>query len=242
MIPGVDVHAGYGRIDWRAVATAGYRFAYCRGPEGNEERKDDLTWRRNVDEAAAAGLAVGVYMVPWYLPYGDGQPAGRHPVEQAERFFQRLGGFGSERGTLPPAIDIEWPPPEKWAEWGCTAPQISAWLRDHVEAVERLWERAPILYLYPWLYRALVSGGADLSWMRRYDVWWADYGWPGEGPPPAGWTPPHWSWQSTWDDWAICQHSADGSSVRVPGIPACPVDRDVIRDEATLARLARWNC
>ena len=236
MIPGLDVHAGYGRVNWKLVAAAGYRFTYCKGPEGNEPMKDDLTWRRNVDEAQANGLAAGVYMVPWYLPYGAGKPAGRHPVEQAERFHKRLGGFGSEIGTLPPAIDIEWPPPEKWAEWGCTAPQISAWLRDHCEAVEHLWGRSPLLYLYPHHWRELARG-ADVSWARRYDVWWADYGWPGEGAPPDGWTPPHWSWQSTWEDWVICQHSAQGSSVRVPGIPACPVDRNVIRDEHTLERL-----
>lgn len=240
MLAGVDVHAGYGVIDYRSVASEGYRFVYAKCAEGNEARRDDLTWRRNVDAARAAGLAVGIYNVPWYLPYGADLPAGRHPVEQAERFHARCGGFGSELGTLPPAIDVEWPPPEEWAKWGCSAAQISRWLRDHCEAVELLWSRAPIIYLYPHLYRELARA-ADVSWMRRYDAWWADYGWPGEGSPPDGWQPSHWSWQSTWDDWTMCQHSAKGSLVRVPGISACPVDRDVIRDEATLQRLLGGN-
>lgn len=236
MIAGIDVHAGYSHIDYRAVAAAGYRFVYAKCAEGNEARKDDLTWRRNVTEAAENGLAVGVYSVPWMLPYGDDKPAGRHPVEQAERFFARCKGFGSEAGTLPPAVDIEWPPPELWAKWGCTAPQISAWLEEHCKAVERLWGRVPLIYSYPAWWRELARG-ADVSWASRYPLWWANYGWPGEGTPPDGWTPPSWHWQSTWTEWAICQHSAQGSSVMVPGVPACPVDRNVIRDEQTLQRL-----
>lgn len=237
MIPGVDVHAGYGRINWKLVAAAGYRFAYCKGPEGNEARKDDLTWRRNVDEARANGLVVGVYMVPWMLPHGPDKPAGRSPLEQAQRFFERVQGFGSRIGDLAPAIDIEWPPPEKWAEWGCSAPQISEWLREHCEAVTLLWGRLPVLYTYPHWWRTLAAG-ADVSWASRYMLWLADYSWPQEGHPPKGWNPPKMSWvKSAWEDWAICQHSADGSSARVPGIPVSPVDRNVIRDEDTLERL-----
>lgn len=237
MLPGVDVHAGYGRIDWGLVAVAGYRFVYAKGPEGNEPNRDDLTWRRNVDEAQANGVAAGIYVVPWPLPHGPGLPAGRHPLEQAERFHVRVRGYGGREGELSPAVDAEWPPPEEWAKWGCSAPQISEWLREHCEAVTLLWGRLPIIYTYPHWWRTLAAG-ADVSWASRYMLWIADYSWPQAGHPPDGWAPTKLSWvRATWDDWTICQHSADGSLVRVPGIPACPVDRNVIRDETTLERL-----
>ena len=237
MIPGVDVHAGYGKINWKLVATAGYRFAYCKSAEGNEPQRDDLTWRRNVDEAQANGIVAGIYSVPWPLPYGDDKPAGRHPLEQAERFHARVGGYGSRAGELSPAVDAEWPPPEDWAKWGCTAQQISDWLREHCEALTLLFGRLPVIYTYPHWWRTLARG-ADVSWASRYQLWLADYSWPQEGHPPDGWLAPRMSWvRPTWDDWTICQHSADGSKARVPGIVAPAVDRNIIRDEDTLERL-----
>lgn len=234
MIPGVDVHAAYGRINWKLVAAAGYRFVWAKSAEGNEPHKDDLTWQRNTAEAQANGLAAGVYFFPYPLPPGA---AGRGPLEQAERFHSRVGGFGSQPGELAPVIDAEWPAPQDWAKWGCRAQQLSDWLREHCEAVTLLFGRLPVIYTYPHWWRTLAAG-ADVSWASRYRLWLADYSWTVEGHPVAGWAPPKLSWvRPTWVEWAACQHSADGSLVRVPGIPACPVDRNVIRDEATLAAL-----
>lgn len=239
-LPGLDVHAGYGRINFKLVAEAGYRFVWCKSTEGNEPRKDDTSWVRNCAEASMNGMRAGVYHFPYPLPQ-DGTP-GRHPLEQAERFHRRVGGLGSQEGELSPVIDAEWPPPHDWARWGCTGPQLSEWLREHCHAVSLLFGRTPVIYTYPDWWRRLIQSGADTSWASRYPLWFADYAWLGEGVPPVGWAPPHLSWvHATWDRWDVCQHSAEGSKVRVPGIPACPVDRDVIRTEAVLRRLCGYR-
>lgn len=234
MIPGVDVFAGYGAIDFNLVASAGYRFAYIKGQEGNTGK--DPAYERNVMRARDAGIIVGAYSFAFPLP-SDPKHPGRGPLEQAELYFRACSGLGSQPGELSPSLDLEWPPPEEWAKWKCSPQQISDWGHECAEAMTLLWGRSPVIYTYPFWWRTLALG-ADVSWAARYPLWFADYAWPGEGTPPNDWTPPHLSWvEQTWQQWAVCQHSADGSKVRVPGIPACPVDRDVVRNEATLAML-----
>ncbi len=234
MIPGIDVYSGYGLIDWNLVRSAGYRFAWIKCVEGNEGR--DGAYQRNVQRARDAGLAVGAYHFAFPLPNHPAHP-NRGPLEQAKLFYDGCSGLGSEAGELSPALDLEWPAPQDWHLWGCTAQQISEWGRECCEAMALLWGRLPVIYTYPSWWREL-SRAADTTWAARYPLWFADYQWTKEGTPPDGWEPPHMSWVSkTWGEWVACQHSADGSSVRVPGIPACPVDRDVIRDEETFLRL-----
>lgn len=234
MIPGFDAFSGYGQIDFNVARAAGYRFVYVKCQEGNEGR--DGFYQRNVQRARDAGLHVGAYHFAFPLPTDPKHP-GRSPLEQAELFFKACAGLGSQAGELSPAFDFEWPAPQDWAKWGCSPEQISEWGRECCEAMALLWGRLPVLYTYPHWFRELAKG-ADVSWASRYPLWYADYSWPQDGHPPKGWEPPKLSWVSkAWDDWAICQHSADGSKARVPGVPACPVDRNVMKDEATLQRL-----
>ena len=64
-IPGIDVSAHQGEIDWQQVAKSGIKFAMVRvGYRGyGEEGKMvlDANYRRNIEGALAAGLDVGVY-------------------------------------------------------------------------------------------------------------------------------------------------------------------------------------
>jgi lysozyme len=237
VIPGVDTHAGYGRINWKLVAQSGVRFMWNKSAEGNEPNKDDLSFIRNCSEAQAHSISAGVYFFPYPLPSAPGAPPGRHPLEQAERFHKRVRGLGSKFGELSPVVDAEWPAPQDWLKWGCSAPQINDWLMQHCHAVALLFGRLPVIYTYPHWWR-MLSLSADTSWAGRYPLWLADYSWPQEGSPPFGWTPPRLTWVSeAWSRWHVCQHSAEGSSVRVPGISACPVDRNVMRSEDVLQRL-----
>ncbi len=234
MIPGFDCYSGYGQIDFNLARAAGYRFVWVKCQEGNEGK--DPLYERNVQRAKAAGLAVGPYHFAFPLP-NHPDHKNRGPLEQAELFFKACNGLGSKPGDLSPAIDLEWPPPEEWAKWGCSASQISEWSHECCEAMALLWQRLPAIYTYPNWWREL-SRGADTSWASRYPLWLASYTWTTDGPPPDGWQPPHLSCVSeSWSEWVACQHSADGSRARIPGVPACPVDRDVIRDEETFLRL-----
>lgn len=237
MILGVDVFSGYGVIDWAAAAQAGVRFAYVKCTEGNEARRDDTAFTRNVAGCKAAGVLVGSYHFPYPLPSGQGLPVGRSPREQAERAYEACGGLGERPGELPHAVDAEWPEVGEWGKWGCTAKQLSDWLREYCIHATLLWSRQPIIYTYPFWWKAL-AGAADVSWAAEYDLWIANYTHPGDGLPKPHEGP---IVPAPWTDYAIHQFSADKSPTRVPGIPVCPLDRNVIRDEETLRRLARLD-
>lgn len=227
-IPAWDCFSGYGKPDWRKVAGSGIRAVWHQCAQGNEPRRDDRLFHANVDAAKEAGIAVGAYFFPFPLTT-ERQGDGRSPIEQADRFAVVSGLLGCQRGELSPMVDAEWPPPQDWGKWDCSAQLISDWLREFCEATTIRFGRLPIIYTYPDFWRH-VADGADVSWAARYPLWVAHYLHSGPGMPttekPATLAP--WG-----DDWAVWQYSADGSMERVPGCAACPVDRDVIRDEET---------
>jgi lysozyme len=227
VIAGVDVWSGYGQVDWNLVRASGVRFAWLKCQEGNEGK--DPLYERNVQRARDAGITVGAYHFAFPLPLAEGK-RNRAPVDQAELYFAACSGLGSAPGELTPALDLEWPPPNEWAKWGCSAQQVSDWGQACVEAMTLLWGRTPVLYTYPWFWKALAL--ADVSWAAKCPLWMASYAHSWDGLPSG--VPPV---PAPWADWAAWQYSAEGSSVRVPGIPACPVDRDCIKDEATFDRL-----
>lgn len=255
MVPGIDCYSGYGRINWKLVAESGVRFMWAKCGEGNEPRRDDALYRYNVQAARDNGVSVGAYFYAYPLPSGKDKPAGRDPLSQAQRFFSLTAGLGGQAGELSPAFDLEWPPPfekvkgadgkyvfnpdgslklvDKWAEWGCSAQQLSDWGHDFCEAVTVLFGRPPIVYTYPWWWEA-VARGADVSWAAKYPLWLASYVHLGPGLPEPRELPRA---LHPWDQWDVLQYSADGSSVRVPGVPVSPLDRNCMRDESALLRL-----
>jgi len=234
MIQGIDCHAGYGAINW-AVACAMVRFCYVKCTTGNQSGVD-AQFVANVAGCRERCVAVGAYHFAFPLPDHPDHP-GRSPEEQAERAYRDSDGLGSCPGDLPHAVDAEWPAPQDAAGWGCTRPQIGEWLRRYCVRATALWGRPPVIYTYPSWWRWL-SEGADVSWASEYLLWLADYDHPGPGMPRDGQQPSHLPWLArTWERETIWQYSADGSTERIPGIQAAAVDRNCIRDEATLARL-----
>ena len=245
MIQGADVHAGYGKIAW-SVAAGVIGFVWAKCTTGNEPGID-AQFEANVAGCKEHGIPVGGYHFGFPLP-DDPKHPGRSPEEQAERAFRDSKGLGRERGELPHAIDAEWPPPNEFDDyvgadkvdkgWGCTRPEVSEWFRRYCARATELWGRKPVVYTYPAWWRWLASG-TDVSWASEYDLWFANYRWLGPGTPPDGWVAPEIGWvRGTWSDFTVCQYSAEGSAERIQGINACPVDRDCIRDEETLRRLA----
>lgn len=243
MILGVDCWHGYGVIAWHRAAKAGVRFAIAKCTEGNEGK--DPAYDRNVAGCKEAGILVGAYHFAFPLPSGPGKPAGRSPKEQAERFFTGSNGLGAQPGELPPVLDLEWPPQHerdkksgeivnKWVVWDVDAASIADWGLECLAEMERLWGRTPALYTYPFFWQTLGAHGLRSEW-ARYPLWIANYTHPGDGVPPATKRP---AVPAPWKDWAIWQFSADGSPARIDGIPVSPIDRNVVRDEETLRRLA----
>jgi lysozyme len=245
MLLGIDVWEGYGPIDWtRARDEGAVRFAIAKCTQGNDGK--DPRFDQYVAGAKAAGVPVGAYHYGYALPYGDGFPAGRSPEEQARRFFEACKGLGSQAGELPPVLDMEFPARwdrrkvdaagnliDQWARWRVDGEFIARWTLAFLQAAEDLFKRVPVLYTYPDFWARLGAHG-KLPEFQRYPLWIASYIRANEKSFPTGEKP---LIPAPWTEFAIWQFSADGSPARVPGVPACPLDRNAIKDEDTLRRL-----
>jgi lysozyme len=202
LIKGIDVSVIQGNIDWASVAAAGYQFAICRCGVGNEKGKDSK-YDQNVAAATAAGLKVAAYHFVYPLPPLASQPA-RSPQAQAQMHV-------AAAGSVPVVCcDLEWPVPQDWAKWGCSAAQIVQWTLDYLQEYERLSGIRPIVYTYPSFASSIQL---PASFADTYKLWIASY--------TASPAIPH-----PWTDWVMWQNS--GGTQKLPN--GVPVDTDYAKD------------
>ncbi len=166
IVQGTDVSALQGRVPWAALAKLGHRFSYLRCQVGNQLSRD-ARFLDNAREAPRNGIYPGAYYFPFPLPHLDA-------TKQAHGFFlaAHVDGhaIGSVRDELPPAMDLEWPPPEKWGQWKCTADQIVTDALDGLVQIESDFATLPILYSYPYFLQAL-SKARRFRELLRYPLW-----------------------------------------------------------------------
>lgn len=227
MLRGCDVSSLQGAIDVPSLKASGIAFLIVKGAEGDKPAPDGRE-QADVDACDAAGLPVGCYLFPYPLPPKPGAPL-HDPVAQARHHFELVGGLGMKNGHLPPCVDFEWPPPQAWSTWGCSAAQLRDWLYIYLGEVERLWGVSPLLYLYRYFAEAL--GIANDARFARFQLWMADYEdakhWPADGQTPR--VPAPWKAALFWQ-------TAGGTNMRLPS--GVPIDTDVfLGDEAELRAL-----
>lgn len=205
LIKGIDVSIIQGIIDFNAVAATGVKFVVCRCGVGNGGI--DSRYKQNIANAKAAGLKVMAYHFVYPLPPLASQPL-RDPRAQAQMHVNAAGGELA-------ACDLEWPPPEQWAKWGCTAAQITQWAVTYLEAYEQLSGIRPIVYTYPYFAKAINLP----AWFgEKYKLWIASYQ---TGAPAV----PH-----PWTDWVMWQYSG-GTGPEAQHLPnGAPVDGDRVKD------------
>lgn len=122
---GIDVSHYQGHVDWQAVASAGYSFAFYKLTEGSTFT--DPTAARNETAGRAAGLRMG----PYHFFRGAG-------LAEAAHFLRALPpDVAALPARLPPALDLEAPMPDD----GGT--EALAWLR----AVEDALHARPFVYV-----------------------------------------------------------------------------------------------
>lgn len=93
-VHGIDVSRWQGKIDWRAVAAAGTKFAFIKATEGGDHV--DPMFLENWYGAKAAGIPRSAYhFVYWCRP----------AHEQAMWFKQQIP---NDPQALPPVLDVEW--------------------------------------------------------------------------------------------------------------------------------------
>lgn len=202
LIKGIDISIVQGKVDFQAVAASGIKFVICRCGVGNSGV--DSLYKQNIANARAAGLKVAAYHFIYPLPTIPSQPL-RDPKAQAKLHFD-------DAGDVPVVCcDLEWPEPQDWAKWGCTASQIVQWTIDYLEAYEQMSGIRPIVYTYPNFAKSIQLPD---SFGQKYKLWIASYQ---SGSPfiPKPWT-----------DWVMWQDS--GGTQRLPN--GGPVDTDKAKD------------
>ncbi|MEO5760058.1 MAG: GH25 family lysozyme [Mesorhizobium sp.] len=129
-IRGIDVSHHQGQIDWRRVAADDVAFAVIKATEGGDHVDD--AFAKNLQEARAAGLAVGAYHFFTFCRPG---------ADQARNFISVVP---HDQPLLPPVVDIEFggncpqrPTPE----------QLSAELQAFLGPVEATFGKPAIVYL-----------------------------------------------------------------------------------------------
>jgi GH25 family lysozyme M1 (1,4-beta-N-acetylmuramidase) len=218
-IPVLDFASPQGNLSpgqWRKLADDGVAGIWAKCGNGNN--KPDPTFRANIAGARTVEIAVGAYGVPFVLPLDEGHHPGRSPLDQAQTHFQQSGALGIVLGDLPPMVDLEWPAPVDWPQWGVTPAFARAFALLYLGETARLTGRSPFLYLYPDYEKHLFAGATqdELEAFAKYRLWIARYGVtePGSLPP---WTAPT-LWQKS-----------DGGAVLPNG---CRVDEDLFLGDA----------
>jgi GH25 family lysozyme M1 (1,4-beta-N-acetylmuramidase) len=209
LVPGLDVSNIQMNINWQSVAEAGYKFMIARAGIGNDGI--DNLFKQNVANASAAGICTSAYNVIYPLPTIASQPL-RDPTAQAQYHFEAVGGSVSVV-----SIDLEFPLPQNWSQWGCSASQIIDWTTTYMEAYTKLSGITCLIYSYP---SFLSSVNFPPSFCEAYKLWLASY--TNSPVSVSGWGSNHVLWQ------------ASGGAINLPGT-STPVDLDYAYD------LSLWN-
>lgn len=200
---GFDISAMQGVLTlqhFQQMASDGISFIIQRCSIGNDG--SDVYYNRNMSFAQQAGLKVACYHFIYPLN-DDGVHKGRDPISQAQMHYKASGG--QEKVF----VDCEWPPPEKFSQWGVTPQSIISWLRTYLKEYERLSGIKPAIYSYPYWCQA-VNLPQEFA---QYPLWIASYESTPRIPKP-------------WTNYTIWQNTGGGG--KLPN--GAPVDTNVAPD------------
>lgn len=201
LILGCDISQFQGdKIDFDAMSKV-YKFMIHRAFVGNEHV--DTMMESNLQKAQDAGMAVGIYNFVFPLP-NDGIHPHRDPIDQANLHYASVQNLNVKLHCC----DLEYPYPQDWHKWNCSAQQIKDWTRDYLTEYESLSGVKPVLYCYPNFAQSLVMED-DFT---DYPLWIASYTQTAHVPKP-------------WTDWTIWQNTGD--TIKFNGIV---IDTDYVRD------------
>ena len=190
---GIDVaafqHPRKVRINWAAVAGAGYKFAAVKVTEGNYYVNP---WgARDLVAAKKAGL----YVTPYHFAIpnrGGGAPQARYAIQRSH--------YATGGQMLPLMLDIEYDPytgTDGTNEcYGLSHARMTAWIAAFIATARNLTGQFPVIYTTAGWWHTCTGGskafGADPMWVAAYGF--------AKPPLPAGWR--------TWTFW---QYSSTGT-------------------------------
>lgn len=181
MLPGIDVSAHRGTVNWPLVKAAGVKFVYSRATNG---RTPDPTHDPNQRGCAAVGIPFGSFH--YYRP-------DILDIDQVEAF-----AFIAGITSLPPALDLE--------AAGIRLDRVEYWLKRYVEFSGRhdtlIYTRATI-----WDPLSRANPAAAKRIAAKHKLWVADY----TGRSLAAGRPTYFPRDWPPDSWVIWQHSETGA-------------------------------
>lgn len=159
-INGIDVSKYQGQINWQKVAAAGQRFAIVRtgwgGYAGGIEEGYDPRFVENITGARAAGLGVGAYLYSYM-----NTTAAAHAA--AESMMRLVRPFQPD---YPVVLDLE--DASTYASLG--RDKTTAIAKTFLEDLE-----AGGYYAMLYTYTNFANNYLNMSALRAYDLWIADY-------------------------------------------------------------------
>lgn len=159
LVKGVDVSVWEPRVDWRTLRAQGIRFALIRAT--SDVSYTDSLFKSHWEGARQEGILRGAYH---YLF------AKKPAKEQADHFIRTVG---SDRGELPPIIDLE----DKYNEDATNKDFINTCLAV-LERIKNAFGRTPMVYSRKsFLQPRLTINGKPPAWAKDYLLWVAQYPW-----------------------------------------------------------------
>jgi GH25 family lysozyme M1 (1,4-beta-N-acetylmuramidase) len=172
-LPGIDVSAYQGNLNWAAIAP-NIDFSYAKASEGTYYTNPDF-YNQYVGPYDQ-GLIRGAYHFA--------NPDDSSGSAQADYFVNHGGGWSSDGLTLPGMLDIEYNP--YGAEcYGLSGSQMTSWIWDFVNEYAARTGAYPVIYSTNDWWNTCTS---DDPGFANYDpLFIANYSASGGGPLPPGW-------------------------------------------------------
>lgn len=148
-IRGIDVSHHQGSVDWKALQSEGFAFAFIKATEGSTHQ--DRLFASNWAGAASVGLARGAYHFFTFCTPGS---------QQAANFIRTVS---PGQPMLPPVADVEY-------AGNCANPPtpavIGGELAEFLRQLETAYDVKPLIYVTSDAYREIVSGR-----LADYPIW-----------------------------------------------------------------------
>jgi GH25 family lysozyme M1 (1,4-beta-N-acetylmuramidase) len=200
---GIDVSNYQPSVNWSAVKSNGYDFAWTKSTEGVTYEDPSFTSAR-MTAAKNAGVLIGAYH---YARYDNNTAAA-----EVSHYLSIAGNY-IKPGWLPPMLDVE--APIGAGALNSTKAQISAWVNAWCNGILSATGVRPIVYTYI----SYASTYLD-STVTQWPLWMANYN--GQSTQTGG---PNAT--SPWSTWTFWQNNDTTGNASVPG------DADVFNGTST---------
>jgi GH25 family lysozyme M1 (1,4-beta-N-acetylmuramidase) len=150
-VPGMDVSAYQGNVDWQTAYNNGGRFAYVKATEGTGYTNAYFSQQYN------GSYNVGMIRGAYHFARPNVSSGG----VQADYFIAHGGGWSGDGKTLPPALDIEYNPYAGGTCYGLSQAAMVGWIADFSNEVHAHTSKYPIIYsTFDWWNTCTGNSGA----------------------------------------------------------------------------------